>query len=728
MKTALRKVLPMLLCLILCICFIPAAWAESTYTIRFDANGGYGEMYAITFNEGETGVLDPNNFSRANYVFSHWNTKADGSGISYADQGDITPTDSITLYAQWVKTFYSVNYNKNGGGGVMPSGSVQKYRSGTVKECAFNPPTYYTVFTEWNTSPDGTGTSYRPGDPIWSDDTPNDITLYAIWREKLDVWFYPGEGSGTATSVEEPKGSEVRLPTPANLGFTAPDGQTFAGWMIDGEYRLYKAGEYYAFDSAKMVTAIWTNSIRLSYDPNGGTLRTSAGTFSTARSWTIPKNTEYTLYTADQLKLTRDGYQFEGWMSTASGSTVKYTDGQIIDEGFSQNTTIYAKWKRVKIADTATISGSVTGSDPNAVWGETLTAMVVDPVFKTGFTYTWKVGDVAVQMGESNMFEVLPEYYGREITCTVTHPQAENEVVSNIKTVGVYAVEEDGELRIVNSRAKYPGLYYEVPFIFGVMPGTTYYKDGKAATVPESAASGAFEITEPGVYVFGDTTYVATQWWTIGYSRSNGSGDNSGSGTTTMKRGSTTLSGTTRIKSGDVTLLEPFKTINGYNSVWLVRDGSGITDITLTVRPSASSSVNVSRNGSTYNSSNTEQIISLGSVMEPEMYEIVFTKTASSPRTDIMIILPSALTEISDEAFSGGAFSSVVIPESVTKIGSRAFADCPNLQYVQILGPTIDIAPDAFENVDGLTVYYKFSSALTRVDAQALGCAFVQMP
>ena len=44
MKTALRKAFPLLLCLILCICLSPAAGADSTYTISFDANGGYGSM------------------------------------------------------------------------------------------------------------------------------------------------------------------------------------------------------------------------------------------------------------------------------------------------------------------------------------------------------------------------------------------------------------------------------------------------------------------------------------------------------------------------------------------------------------------------------------------------------------------------------------------------------------------------------------------------------------
>ncbi len=61
----------------------------------------------------------------------------------------------------------------------------------------------------------------------------------------------------------------------------------------------------------------------------------------------------------------------------------------------------------------------------------------------------------------------------------------------------------------------------------------------------------------------------------------------------------------------------------------------------------------------------------------------------------VIATLPSALTEIEEEAFEGADFQWVVIPQSVTYIGSRAFANCSNLQAIIILGqPTIE--EDAF--------------------------------
>ena len=46
--------------------------------------------------------LEPNTFEKNGFVFTCWNTEADGSGTAYADSGSFTmPLDGETLYAQW---------------------------------------------------------------------------------------------------------------------------------------------------------------------------------------------------------------------------------------------------------------------------------------------------------------------------------------------------------------------------------------------------------------------------------------------------------------------------------------------------------------------------------------------------------------------------------------------------------------------------------------------------
>ncbi len=79
-----------------------SAAARVFYTITFNANGGVGEMAAQTFEVGVDTALNTNAFTRENYKFIGWNTAADGSGATYADEGAILElTGDMTLYAQW---------------------------------------------------------------------------------------------------------------------------------------------------------------------------------------------------------------------------------------------------------------------------------------------------------------------------------------------------------------------------------------------------------------------------------------------------------------------------------------------------------------------------------------------------------------------------------------------------------------------------------------------------
>lgn len=53
-------------------------------------------------------------FSKTNYIFKGWNTKADGTGESYKPNATLTTIPS-KLYAQWAKTSYKVNLVYTGG-------------------------------------------------------------------------------------------------------------------------------------------------------------------------------------------------------------------------------------------------------------------------------------------------------------------------------------------------------------------------------------------------------------------------------------------------------------------------------------------------------------------------------------------------------------------------------------------------------------------------------------
>ena len=75
-----------------------------TYKVSFDANGGTGKMSPQSFSSGVPSNLAKNTFKREGYTFAGWNTKADGTGTSYADESSVQPTSNITLYARWTFT------------------------------------------------------------------------------------------------------------------------------------------------------------------------------------------------------------------------------------------------------------------------------------------------------------------------------------------------------------------------------------------------------------------------------------------------------------------------------------------------------------------------------------------------------------------------------------------------------------------------------------------------
>ena len=90
-------------------------------------------------------------------------------------------------------------------------------------------------------------------------------------------------------------------------------------------------------------------------------------------------------------------------------------------------------------------------------------------------------------------------------------------------------------------------------------------------------------------------------------------------------------------------------------------------------------------------------------------------------------ILPTNLSTIEDEAFTHSAFTYVKLSENTVSIGWRAFADCPSLRYIYIPNTTTSIDPNAFENVNGLTIFGKRDSSAELYVSTHEGITFIAM-
>ena len=76
---------------------------------------------------------------------------------------------------------------------------------------------------------------------------------------------------------------------------------------------------------------------------------------------------------------------------------------------------------------------------------------------------------------------------------------------------------------------------------------------------------------------------------------------------------------------------------------------------------------------------------------------LVAQETIPAVEVDSMLSLPAMLRIIEEEAFVGGAFECVVIPDGCTRIEARSFADCAQLLFVEIPASVISIDNTAFD-------------------------------
>ena len=83
-----------------------AQWSANKYIVVFNANGGTGKMEDQEMIYDKATALRANTFTRAGYRFDGWNTRADGTGTTYADKATVKnlaekAESRVILYAGW---------------------------------------------------------------------------------------------------------------------------------------------------------------------------------------------------------------------------------------------------------------------------------------------------------------------------------------------------------------------------------------------------------------------------------------------------------------------------------------------------------------------------------------------------------------------------------------------------------------------------------------------------
>ena len=143
---------------------------------------------------------------------------------------DVDATYSTTITIPTL-TRYTVSYNANGGSGA-PSSQTKWYDESLTLSSTVPTRSGYT-FNSWNTSSDGSGTSYAPGSTYTSN---KGQTLYAIWNPQ--IMFNANGGSGAPATMT--KTHNVAATVPSSVP-TKP-GYTFVAWNT----QMYGGGTSYS--------------------------------------------------------------------------------------------------------------------------------------------------------------------------------------------------------------------------------------------------------------------------------------------------------------------------------------------------------------------------------------------------------------------------------------------------------------------------------------------------
>ncbi len=340
-----------------------AQWASSAQaTLTYDGNGSTsGAVPTALVASGTYVVIDSNtgSLAKTGFVFSGWNTAADGTGTTYQGTDNYLLSSDVRLYAKWVVASYTLTFAGNGNtGGTVPASVTGISVSTTLPNNTGNLVKAGFSFTGWNTLPSGLGTNYATGSSF----SPTaDTILYAKWTS-LPTYTITYDANG-ATSGGVPvaqSGVYSSVTLDNNSGNLAKTNYFFAGWntAADGTGTTYAASSSYTPSANITLYALWTiaATYTITYNSNSSTSGTpplpQTGITSSA---TVSANTG---------SLGRLGYRFDGWNTVAAGSGTAYAAGDTITPG--ADVTLYAQWVAVP---TYTITyngnGQTSGSVPS---------------------------------------------------------------------------------------------------------------------------------------------------------------------------------------------------------------------------------------------------------------------------------------------------------------------------------------------------------------------------
>lgn len=330
-----------------------------TVTIKFDSNGGSGNIPSNTYTIGSTyGSLPAGPTPPTGYTFEGWYTAV--SGGSKVTASSIVSSGITTLYARYKAKVYTISFDSCSGSDVSSLSASYGTTYGTLP----TPTRTGYTFAGWYTAASG-------GTQITSSGTvTNNITLYAHWTANKYTVKFDGNGGSDPDAIKVTYDSTYgTLPTPTRTGYK------FLGWFTaKTNGTRVKASTKVTITATQQLYAHWQGiSVTVSFDSNGG---------SDVASITVTYDGTYGTLPVP----TRDGYTFLGWFTAKTDGT-KVADTTKVTATADQ--TLYALWEGAPIETRFDVCGG-SGTVPSRTYtvGEVFGSIPAGPTPPTGYKFT----------------------------------------------------------------------------------------------------------------------------------------------------------------------------------------------------------------------------------------------------------------------------------------------------------------------------------------------------
>ena len=317
-------------------------YTRNSYQIKFINGGSVDKTESRKFQQSiaDADYTPTAPAGKEGYIFAGWYDNEQGEGEQFAFAGKTMPAQNITLYAKWVAPVHTVTFYQEDKVTVVKA--VAGIPHGTAMENgdipAYTPAEGYT-FLGWVMED---GSPFNPSMLIT-----RDYHIYArVGSLNAYTVTYDANGGTGDVPVDDGRyaeGAAARVLSGA--GLTGPaDKPQFLGWALSAEAA---APDYYPGSQLILgrenvtLYAVWgvkENTVSLIYHSNFGTDATY-----TVEALAVNGRVEVLSYDTTGLPA-RQGYNFLGWSTSASGS-VSFAPGSSLRVNAGGSNDLYAVWE-----------------------------------------------------------------------------------------------------------------------------------------------------------------------------------------------------------------------------------------------------------------------------------------------------------------------------------------------------------------------------------------------